>query len=289
MAEPGNLADKAAAQASIAAALARARAALHTRSDSPQLDAELLLAYTLRRPRSYLGAHPEQRLDVATLDRFERLMGRRAHGEPLAYLTGEREFWSLALAVTPDVLIPRPETELAVERCLALRTDAHADVVDLGTGCGAIALALATERPVWHLVATDRSSAALDVAQGNARRLGINNVEFLRGDWFKPLNGRRFEIIVSNPPYVAAADPALTALRFEPVTALTPGNTGMEALRIIALGAREHLVPGGWLVLEHGTTQASDLARALVAAGFTRVRCYADLAGHDRVTEAQWT
>jgi release factor glutamine methyltransferase len=289
MAEPVNLTDQAADLAAIGAALARARAALQLHTDSPQLDAELLLAYTLQCSRSYIGAHPERVLDGATRERFQMLVGRRAQGEPLAYLTGEREFWSLALNVTPDVLIPRPETELAVERCLALRSEASAVVVDLGTGSGAIALALAVERPSWHLLATDRSDAALNVARGNAARLRISNVEFLLGDWFKPLNARRFEIIVSNPPYVAAADPALSALRFEPVTALTPGNTGMEALCTIALGAREHLVPGGWLVLEHGTTQASDLARALVAAGFTRVRCYADLAGHDRVTEAQWT
>jgi release factor glutamine methyltransferase len=289
MAEPGNLADKPADQAAIGAALARARAALHARTDTPQLDAELLLACTLHRPRSYVCAHAQLRLDVATLERFETLVGRRAQGEPLAYLTGEREFWSLALSVTPDVLIPRPETELAVERCLALRVDARADVADLGTGSGAIALALATERPLWRLIATDRSSAALKVARGNARRLGISNVEFLQGDWFMPLNGRRFEIVVSNPPYVAVADAALNALRFEPVTALTPGNTGLEALREIAVQAGDYLVRGGWLVLEHGAAQAADLAQALVAAGFTRVRCHADLAGHDRVTEAQWT
>jgi release factor glutamine methyltransferase len=279
MAEPPNLTDS---------VLAQAHAALAAHSDSPRLDAELLLAYVLHRPRSYLRSHGEQALGPDALRRFHSLLARRAQGEPIAYLTGEREFWSLSLAVTADVLVPRPETELAVERCLQLRSEASGIVADLGTGSGAIALALASERPRWHLIATDRSDAALRVARSNAVRLKIQNVEFLQGEWLEPLQARRFDIIVSNPPYIPALDRTLDALRFEPAIALSPGVSGLEALQIIIARAASHLNPGGALVLEHGATQAADVAHALVAAGYVRVRCYADLAGHERVTEAHW-
>jgi len=257
-------------------------------SESARLDAELLLAHVLRQPRSYLQAHDDERVEAATLARYQALLARCAQGEPLAYLTGEREFWSLALAVTPQVLIPRPETELAVERCLALLGPGPAAVADLGTGSGAIALALAVERPQWRLLATDCADGALQVARSNAQRLGVRNLQFLQSDWFAALTGRAFDLIVSNPPYVAAADPALQALRYEPILALSPGAGGMEALRRIAQEANAHLLPGGWLVLEHGASQAAELAHALVGAGYARVRCHPDLAGFDRVTEAQW-
>jgi release factor glutamine methyltransferase len=260
---------------------------LQAHSESPQLDAELLLAHVLGRPRSYLHTHSDQALGSDPIHRYHSLLARRAQGEPLAYLTGEREFWSLSLMVTPDVLVPRPETELAVERCLQLRSEASGTVADLGTGSGAIALALASERPQWRLIAIDRSHAALQVARSNAHRLQIQNIEFLPGEWFEPLRARRCDIIVSNPPYIAAADPALKALRFEPAIALNPGVSGFEALHSIISRAAAHLHPGGWLVLEHGTSQGAEVARALVAAGYVRVRCYADLAGHARVTEAQ--
>ncbi|MFI4868475.1 MAG: peptide chain release factor N(5)-glutamine methyltransferase [Steroidobacterales bacterium] len=256
-------------------------------SESARLDAELLLAHVLRQPRSYLQAHDDERIEAAAITRFEAMLARCAQGEPLAYLTGEREFWSLPLAVTPDVLIPRPETELAVERCLALRGADPAAVADLGTGSGAIALALAVERPQWRILATDCAAGALQVARANAQRLGVQNVQFLQSDWFAALSGREFDLIVSNPPYVAAADPALHALRYEPAVALSPGASGMEALRRIVLEATVHLLPGGWLVLEHGAGQAAELTHALVGAGYARVRCHPDLAGFDRVTEAQ--
>jgi release factor glutamine methyltransferase len=265
-----------------------AQAALRLRADSPRLEAELLLAHVLQRPRSYLAAHPEGTLGRIEAARYRELLQRRTAGEPMAYLTGEREFWSLPLIVTPEVLIPRPETELAVERCLALRTREASQVADLGTGCGAIALALASERPAWSVAATDSSDSALRIAQANAQRLGLDRVEFRRGDWLEPLHGRRFHLIVSNPPYVAAGDPHLAQLRFEPALALTPGTTGLEALHTILQQARDHLLPQGWLVLEHGAGQRDSVNHALVAAGFVRVRCHADLAGHDRVTEAQW-
>jgi release factor glutamine methyltransferase len=286
--DPGDDADHAAGQDTVRALLQRGWAQLATSSGSARLDAELVLAHALRQPRSYLHAHDNDRLDEHTIACYQSLLARCAEGEPLAYLTGEREFWSLPLAVTPQVLIPRPETELAVERCLALLDAAPADVADLGTGSGAIALALALERPQWRIVATDRAAGALEVARANAQRLGVQNVAFSEGDWFAALPGRRFDLIVSNPPYVAAADPALGALRYEPAMALSPGASGMEALRRIVLGAPAYLLPGGWLVLEHGAGQAAELASTLVAAGYARVRCHPDLAGRDRVSEAQW-
>lgn len=288
MAEPCNLSDPDACHRAIGSALGPGYEALRGSSDSAQLDAELLLAFVLGRPRAYLRAHPEQILQPDAVARYQQLLARRARGEPLAYLTGEREFWSLTLSVTPDVLVPRPETELAVERCLAAGPAGRGTAADLGTGSGAIALALASERPQWQLWACDRSDAAVGVARGNASRLHLRNIEFVVGDWFVPLRGRRFDLIVSNPPYVAADDAALQQLRYEPAMALSPGPTGLEALRQIVLDARAQLVPGGALVLEHGAAQARSVAQMLVAAGYARVRCYADLAGHDRVTEARW-
>jgi release factor glutamine methyltransferase len=300
MAEAGNVTDHAdraddperanrvADSGTVRSLLERGWAQLAASSESSRLDAEILLAHALRQPRSYLLAHDDEPVDEPTIARYQSMLARCALGEPLAYVTGEREFWSLALAVTPDVLIPRPETELAVERCLALRDASPAAVADLGTGSGAIALALALERPQWRVLATDHAAAALQVARGNAERLGVQNVYFSQGDWFGPLQGRQFDLIVSNPPYVAARDPALHALRYEPAAALSPGASGLEALQRIVVEAPAHLLPGGWLVLEHGAGQAAAVAGSLVDAGYARVRCHADLAGRDRVTEAQW-
>jgi release factor glutamine methyltransferase len=300
-----NLSDRAAAQAdaaTIGALLEQGRRRLAPRGTAARLEAELLLAHLLDTARSTLIAHPERAVPAAGADAYDGLLARAAAGEPLAYLTGVREFWSLPLVVTPAVLIPRPETELAVERCLALLASepvapAHARasapvpvpvcVCDLGTGSGAIALALGGERPSWRITATDRSAPALQVAQTNARRLG-RTIEFLQGDWFTPLQDRRFDLLVSNPPYVAAADPAMSSLAYEPPEALTPGPGGLEALDTIIMQAPDHLAAGGWLVLEHGADQGGPVAHALVARGFARVRCHPDLAGHDRVTEARW-
>jgi release factor glutamine methyltransferase len=259
-----------------------------------RLDAEVLLARVLEQPRSALIAHAEQRVAPQTAARYRALVSRRAAGEPLAYLVGEREFWSLPLLVSEAVLIPRPETELLVECALALLPKARAHdgggprVADLGTGCGAIALALASVRQHWRLLASDNSASALQVARENARRLRLTRIEFVEGDWFAPLAARRFEAILSNPPYVAAADASLPALRYEPLAALSPGASGMEALRQLIAGAPKHLAAGAWLVLEHGADQAQQVAAALVAAGYARVRCHRDLAGRERVTEAQW-
>jgi release factor glutamine methyltransferase len=256
---------------------------------TPALDAELLLAHVVAEPRARLRSHPEIPVDPQQRDRYLELIARRAAGEPLAYLTGRKAFWSLELIVTPAVLIPRPETELLVERALALGPEGTARVADLGTGSGAIALALAHERPRWRVVATDLSAAALAVARANAAALGLGRVELRAGDWFGALAGERFDLIVCNPPYIAAGDPALAdpALRHEPSLALTPGADALASLRTIARGAPPHLVPGGWLLLEHGAGQAADLARELVLAGFAHVRSHRDLAGHERVTEGQ--
>jgi release factor glutamine methyltransferase len=254
-----------------------------------RLDAELLLAHALQKPRSYLLAHAEESLPGEIVARYRELLSRASTGEPLAYLTGQREFWSLPLSVTSDVLIPRPETELAVERCLALIRDSMpaARICDLGTGSGAIALALASERPHWHITATDVSAAALAVARDNAHRLGLTRIKFVAGDWFAALPGRSFDLIVSNPPYVGLHEPALAALRHEPRIALTPGADGLTALQRLIVEAREHLHAAGWLVLEHGAGQAAAVRAALVKCGYARVRCHRDLAGHDRVSEGQ--
>jgi release factor glutamine methyltransferase len=188
--------------------------------------------------------------------------------------------------VSAAVLIPRPETELLVERALALGPPEAARVADLGTGSGAVALALASERPRWQLLATDSTPAALTVARANAARLHLQ-VEFRQGDWYQALGHERFDLLLSNPPYVAAEDPALLALRHEPRQALTPGTDALACLTLLARGAPEHLTPGGWLLLEHGTTQGEAVRHALVQAGLRSVRSHRDLAGHERLTEGQ--
>jgi release factor glutamine methyltransferase len=253
------------------------------------LDAQLLLAHVLAVPRARLKSHPEDLPDPARTQHYRRLLARRAAGEPLAYLTGRREFWSLSLRVTPAVLIPRPETELLVERALALRTAADGRAADLGTGCGAVALALASERPGWQVVATDACADALGIARANAAALRLGRVEFRQGDWYQPLRGERFDLLVSNPPYVAQDDRALatSSLRHEPASALTPGLDALSCLRTLVRGAPRHLAPAGWLLLEHGATQGADVRRELVVAGFRHVRSHRDLAGHERMTEGQ--
>jgi release factor glutamine methyltransferase len=270
--------------------LIQAAARLAACSSSARLDAEVLLAHVLGRDRSFVLAHAQAPVDAHCAQRYAELLARRARGEPLAYLVGEREFWSLPLKVSREVLVPRPETELAVERCLALLDAGVHAVADLGTGSGAIALALATERPAWRLTATDVSSAALALAHHNGERLELRNVEFAQGSWFMPLVGRRFALIVANPPYIAAGDPALQhpALQHEPAAALRAGDSGYEALSAIIAAAPEHLEQSGWLVLEHGAGQAARVAELLNERAYVEVRCYADLAGRERVTQAQW-
>jgi release factor glutamine methyltransferase len=259
-------------------------------AQSPGLEAEVLLAHVLGIARARVRSHPEDSCTREAQATYAALIERRARGEPLAYLLGRREFWSLELAVTPAVLVPRPETELAVERALALCPQSSVRAADLGTGSGAIALALARERPLWQLIATDVAADALAIARRNAAMLGIANVAFRQGSWLAPLAGERFALIVSNPPYVSANDPLLAAapLSYEPTGALTPGGDGLAALHEIVRDAPAHLTPGAWLVLEHGAGQGPEVASALVARGFGHVRSQRDLAGHVRVTEARW-
>ncbi len=256
---------------------------------SPDLDAELLLAHVFSGPRAHLRSHPEEPAGGRAAE-YRALIERRALGTPLAYLTGTREFWSLPLAVTPAVLVPRPETELLVERALAVRRVPQGRVADLGTGSGAVALALASERPHWQVTATDLSVDALAVARANAAQLALTGIDFRLGSWFAPLAGERFDLIVSNPPYVAADDPALAdpVLAHEPRLALTPGPDALACLRTIARDAPRHLNHGGWLLLEHGAAQGAALRHELVLAGFRYVRSHRDLAGHERITEGQY-
>ncbi|HTP39297.1 MAG TPA: peptide chain release factor N(5)-glutamine methyltransferase [Steroidobacteraceae bacterium] len=258
-------------------------------SPSARLDAELLLGFLLDLSRSQLLARGEEAAPAGVERDYLALLARRAAGVPIAYLTGRHEFWSLPLRVTPAVLVPRPETELVVERALALVGDAEASAADLGTGSGAIALALASERRGWRVLATDQSPAALEVARGNAAALGLSTVRFAQGNWCGALPRERFQLIVSNPPYLAADDPALgdPVLQHEPRGALVSGPDGLEAYRAILDDVAGYLRPGGWLVFEHGATQAAALAALLVAGGFTHVRCHPDLAGLERVTEAR--
>jgi release factor glutamine methyltransferase len=217
------------------------------------------------------------------------LMERRLQGTPVAYLTGTREFWSLPLRVTPDVLVPRPETELVVELALqCLHRDQVSAILDLGTGSGAIALALASERPRCRITAVDCCAPALAVATSNGRALGLTGVDWRLGSWYEAVTGRRFDLIVANPPYIAAADPALGALAAEPAGALAGGPTGLEALAAIAAGAPAHLRGRGRLILEHGRDQATAVSQMLERHGFTDVRTHPDLSGHPRVTQGSF-
>jgi len=256
-------------------------------SPSPRLDAEVLLMHVTGLARTALITRAEEPLLPEHEERLHELLSRRAHGEPVAYLIGKREFWSLELVVTPDVLIPRPETELLVEQALArIPENSEWTIADLGTGSGAIALAIATERPHCRLIATDISSAALAVARANAARLGIANVQFRHGEWLKPLAGMRLDVIVSNPPYVRANDPHLTQgdVRFEPESALVAGPDGLDAIRCIATDAVSSLHPSGWLLLEHGYDQAKAVRALLETHDYDRVASCRDTAGHERIT-----
>ena len=250
-------------------------------------DAELLMAHVLGKPRTWLYAFGDSALTAAQQAAFEGLAARRAAGEPVAYLTGRRGFWTLDLQVTPDTLIPRPETELLVELALArLPPDAAADVLDLGTGSGAVALAIASERPLVRVTAVDASPGALAVARANAETHGLRNLEFRHGDWYAPLADARFALIASNPPYIESADPHLAQgdLRFEPYSALASGGDGLDDIRAIVAGAPRHLLPGGWLLLEHGWHQGAAVRALLADAGFAEISTERDLEQRDRVT-----
>jgi release factor glutamine methyltransferase len=270
----------------VAEALANARHRL-VASDSAELDAELLLATVLGLRRARLLMDDRRALAPDDAARFATLVERRAAGEPVAYLTGHRGFWTLELEVTPDVLVPRPETELLVELALARLPQGHCRVLDLGTGSGALALAIAAERPEATVDAVDESPAAIAVARRNAGHAGIGNVRFGVGHWFGPVGGRQYHVIVANPPYLAADDPHLPALAFEPRSALVAGPTGLEALAEIAVAAPAHLRPGGWLLAEHGEAQGAAVRRLFSDAGLAGVATFRDLAGLERATVGQ--
>jgi release factor glutamine methyltransferase len=268
-----------------------AQAAELLATETPRLDAELLLAGSLGKNRSYLYTWPEAIPAAEIRVRFHDLLARRASGEPVAYLLGQREFWSLPLSVTPATLIPRPETETLVALALQrIPVDADACIADLGTGCGAIALAIARERPRCRIIATDISQDALAVAAANAESLGISNVQFIAGHWCAALPDLPFDLIASNPPYIAEDDIHLTRgdVRFEPRHALASGPKGMDALQHIARCACTRLCPHGWLLLEHGYDQAQSATRLLRASGYEQVQDYPDEAGLGRVIAGRW-
>ncbi|MEJ2480672.1 MAG: peptide chain release factor N(5)-glutamine methyltransferase [Acidihalobacter sp.] len=272
----------------IDAALVSARECLGGIAESPMLEAELLLAHVLDKPRTYLRTWPERLLAPEQQTQLDTLLARRIAGEPLAYLLGRREFWSLDLEVAPGVLIPRADTETLVERALELiPPDSSARVADLGTGSGAIALAIAHERPRAAVVATDRSSGALELARRNATRLKLRNVDFRHGDWCDALGAEDFDLIVSNPPYIATDDPHLTQgdLPHEPAEALASGSDGLDDLRRIVGCARAHLRTNGHLLLEHGHVQGEAVRVLLHNAGFEAIRTHCDLEGRERVSE----
>lgn len=253
-------------------------------------DVEVLLCHCLGRGRSYLYTWPEAEVPTDQRQHFYKLMNARQRGEPVAYLVGEREFWSLPLKVTPATLIPRPDTELLVSTALTLCAVRQARVLDLGTGSGAVALALASERPAWRVCAVDNSAEALAQAQENARHLELTRVEFVLSNWFEQLAGERFDVIVSNPPYIAPDDEHLQQgdLRFEPQSALVSQEQGLADLRQIIQGATQALTQGGYLFLEHGYQQGSAVRAMLQQAGFTGVISYTDLADHERVSGGCW-
>lgn len=276
---------------SVSQLLDDARRRLQAVSASARLDSELLLAHVLQQSRTWLHTWPQKPIDTAQQQDFEVLLQRRLAGEPIAHILGEQDFWSLRLAVSPATLIPRPDTERLVELALErIPPEADWSIADLGTGSGAIALALAAERPRCHVIATDQSTEALDVARANAARHQLNNVQFTQSDWLSDIPAsQHFEMIVSNPPYICEADPHLFRgdVRFEPRSALTAGTDGLEAIRRILHQAGSHLVPGGWLLLEHGYDQGEAVQRLLRGAGYCEVADFIDYGGNPRVAAGQ--
>jgi len=261
-------------------------------SDSPQREAEMLVERATGLTRTQQLLAPETTVTTAQYQALQALRERRRSGEPLAYVLGECGFWSLQLSASPAVLVPRPETELVVERALEYLSSSQQSmqVLDLGTGSGAIALAIASERPAVQVVATDCSPQALEVARANAQRCGIGNVQFVLSDWFEAVPAGPYALIAGNPPYIAEDDPHVepSVRKYEPHLALFSGRSGLEAIATIVHSAPRFLTSGGWLVLEHGWQQAAQVRGLLESTGFSSVASHADLAGHERVTEGQW-
>jgi release factor glutamine methyltransferase len=266
--------------------VAALRLAQQLSQEEARSEAQILLQTALGVGRAYLLAHPERVLTEQEHAVYQALFQRRLAGEPLAYILGEREFFGLDFKVTPATLIPRADTELLVERALAHLPVCGGRVLDLGTGSGAIALAIAHARPDIEMTAVDASVAALTVAQENARRLGIGNASFMPGDWFSPLVGQKYDLIVSNPPYIAEGDRHLSQgdLRFEPASALASGPDGLDDIRRIVAEAGTYLIDGGWLLLEHGYDQSAQVRELLHRAGFGTIGSDRDMAGIERVS-----
>jgi release factor glutamine methyltransferase len=260
---------------------------LSSLSDSARLDCELLLCFVLNKPRAYLLTWPDTELSDDQSTKFNLLLERRMHGEPIAHILGERGFWSLDLKVTPDTLIPRPDTERLVELALEIiPPQAQWNILDLGTGTGAIALSLAKEKPSCFITATDQSIAALNVAEENAQYNKITNIEFIQSDWFSRLDNLQFNLIVSNPPYIRVNDPHLQQgdVRFEPLSALTSGEDGLDDIRIIINNSQKHLTEKGALLIEHGYDQADAVCDLLKAAHFKKVQNFKDDNDNPRVS-----
>ncbi|MED5699485.1 peptide chain release factor N(5)-glutamine methyltransferase [Enterobacter ludwigii] len=259
-------------------------------SESPKRDAEILLEFVTGKARTYLLAFGETQLSAEQEAQLATLLARRKTGEPVAHLVGEREFWSLPLYVSPATLIPRPDTECLVEQALSRLPAQACRILDLGTGTGAIALALASERPDCEVTAVDVMPDAVALARRNVARLGFPNVTVLQSSWFSALDNRTFGMIVSNPPYIDEHDPHLTQgdVRFEPLTALVAANEGLADIVHIVTTSRQHLLPGGWLLVEHGWTQGDAVRDVFIAAGYRAVETCRDYGGNDRLTLGQW-
>lgn len=259
-------------------------------SDTPSLDKEVLLCHVLNKDRAYLYTWPEKKLDQSQVTAFLALLERRNTGEPVAYLTGTREFWSLPLKVHPSTLIPRPDTERLVEVALELTSHQPLNVVDLGTGTGAIALALASERELWTVTGIDQSQEAVCLATDNATLNQLERVAFEVGSWCDGLTPESVDLIVSNPPYIAASDPHLTQgdVRFEPLSALVAAQNGLSDIVEIAKQSSACLKPDGWLMVEHGFEQAANVRQIFKGCGYGEVTSYQDLSGNDRVTVGRW-
>ncbi|MDO9139560.1 MAG: peptide chain release factor N(5)-glutamine methyltransferase, partial [Methylobacter sp.] len=276
---------------SIKSVLDEAAATLASVSDSAMLDAEILLCQALDKSRSHLRAWPDKLLQPGQLAVFRTLLEQRQQGRPIAYITGQREFWSRDFQVSPDVLIPRPDTELLIELSLALiPAEQPCTILDLGTGSGIIAITLAAERPQAQVSAIDFSLAALDIARLNADRHKLSNIEFYRSDWFASVPATKFDLIISNPPYIAEDDAHLQQgdVRFEPRTALSAPEQGLADIRMIATAARDYLNPGGHLLIEHGYNQQQPVQALFKDLHYTKIQTYSDLSGQPRATYGQW-